>query len=112
MVIKFLIEKIVNGEKKKLFACFVDIKKAFDFTPRHLLFYNLLDNYGVGGRFLNILMEMYENHNVFVRVTDGLLHPIRTTIGLKQGCGISPSCSIFLSINCPLFMINIVTQYS
>ena len=47
MVIKFLIEKIVNGEKKKLFACFVDIKKAFDFTPRHLLFYNLLNNYGV-----------------------------------------------------------------
>ena len=35
-------------------------------------------------------MEMYENHNVFVRVTDSFLQPIRTSIGLKQGCGISP----------------------
>ena len=35
-------------------------------------------------------MEMYDNHNVFVRVTDGLLQPIKNTIGLKQGCGISP----------------------
>ena len=34
MVIKFLIDKIVKGEEeKKLFACFVDIKKGFDFTP-------------------------------------------------------------------------------
>ena len=89
MVIRYLIDKIVRGEKGKLFACFVDIKKAFDFTPRNLLFYSLLNDYGVGGRFLNVLMEMYKNHQVFVRVADGLLQPITTTIGLKQGCGIS-----------------------
>ena len=90
VVIRFLIDKIVKGEKGKLFACFVDIKKAFDFTPRNVLFYNLLNDYGVGGKFLNILMEMYTNHRVFVRVAGGLLQPITTTIGLKQGCGISP----------------------
>ena len=71
MVIRFLVDKIVKGEKGKLFACFVDIKKAFDFTPRNLLFYNLLNDYGVGGKFLNSLMEMYTNHRVFVRVTGG-----------------------------------------
>ena len=90
MVIKFLIGKIVKGEKNKLFACFVDIKKAFDFTPRNLLFCNLLTDYKVGGKFLDVLMEMYNNHQVFVQVADGLLQPITTTIGLKQGCGISP----------------------
>ena len=90
MVIKFLIDKIVKGEKNKLFACFVDIKKAFDFTPRNLLFCNLLTDYKVGGKFLDVLMEMYNNHQVFVQVADGLLQPITTTIGLKQGCGISP----------------------
>ena len=42
-------------------------------------------------------MEMYENHNVFVRVTNGLLQPIGTTIGLKQGCGISPLFNIFIN---------------
>ena len=33
---------------------------------------------------------MYENHEVYVKVSDGLLQPIKTSIGLKQGCGISP----------------------
>ena len=41
MVIKFLIDKIVKKQKKNLFACFVDIKKAFDCTNRQLLFYKL-----------------------------------------------------------------------
>ena len=50
----------------------------------------MLNDYGVGGKFLSILIEMYKNHQVFVRVADGLLQPITTTIGLKQGCGISP----------------------
>ena len=40
MVLKFLIDKIVKGQKKKLFACFVDIKKAYDCTNRQLLFTN------------------------------------------------------------------------
>ena len=47
MVIKFLIDKLVKGQKKKLFACFVDIKKAFDCTERQLLFYKLMTEYSV-----------------------------------------------------------------
>ena len=90
MVIKYLIDKHVKTEKQKLYACFVDIKKAYDCTSRELLFYRLLTEYGIGGNFLKILKTMYDNHDVYVRVSDGLLQPIRTTIGLKQGCGISP----------------------
>ena len=90
MVIKFLIDKIVKGEKKKLYACFVDVKKAYDCTNREILFHKLLIEYGVGGNFLRILQSLYDNHEVYVRVSDGLLQPIRTSIGLKQGCGISP----------------------
>ena len=40
--------------------------------------------------FLGILQALYDNHEVFVRVSVGLLQPIQTTIGLKQGCGLSP----------------------
>ena len=80
MVIQYLINKMVKGEKKKLYACFVDIKKAYDCTNRELLFYKLLSEYGIGGNFLNILQSMYDQHEVFVRVAGGLLQPIRTTI--------------------------------
>ena len=90
MVIKFLIDKIVKGERKKLYACFVDIQKAFDCTNRQLLFYKLMTEYNVGGSFLKILQSLYDNHQVYVRLSEGLLQPILTTIGLKQGCGISP----------------------
>ena len=89
MIIKFLIDKIVKGEKKKLYCCFIDIKKAFDFTSRNHLFYNLLKDYAIGGNFLKLLMQLYNEHKVFVRVSEGLLQPITTTIGLKQGCCLS-----------------------
>ena len=33
---------------------------------------------------------MYDRHEVHVRLSGGLLQPILTTIGVKQGCGLSP----------------------
>ena len=89
MIIRFLIDKIVKGEKKKLYCCFVDIKKAFDFTNRKKLYSNLLKDYKIGGGFIKLLMQIYTDHKVFVRLSSGLLQPITTTIGLKQGCCLS-----------------------
>ena len=34
-------------------------------------------------------MQIYTDHKVFVHLSDGLLQPITTTIGLKQGCCLS-----------------------
>ena len=90
MVIKFFIDKIVKSGNKKLYTCFVDVKKAYDCTLRELLWYKLLTEYGVGGNFLKTLQSMYDGHQVYVRLSGGLLQPIATTVGLKQGCGISP----------------------
>ena len=90
MVIKYFIDNIVKTQRKKMFACFVDIKKAFDCTNRQLLFYKLLSEYNVGGNFLKLLQSMYNRHKVHVRLSEGLLQPILTTIGVKQGCGLSP----------------------
>ena len=38
MVIQFLIDQIVKDKKINLDACFVDVKKVYDFTSRELLF--------------------------------------------------------------------------
>ena len=40
LVVKFFIDKYVNIQGGKLFACFVDLKKCYDKIPRSLLFYN------------------------------------------------------------------------
>ena len=73
-----------------MFACFVDLQKAYDTVPRVQLFHSLLKNYNIGGKFLRILQQIYKNNQVFVKLSDGLLHPFKTTIGVKQGCVFSP----------------------
>ena len=54
-----------------------------------MLFSTLISECGIGGNFLKILSGLYTDHKVFVRLSDGLLQPIKTTIGLKQGCCLS-----------------------
>ena len=68
----------------------MDLKKAYDTVPRVKLFYKLLKDYSIGGKFLKILQEIYKENKVFIKMTDGLLQPFLTTIGVKQGCVFSP----------------------
>ena len=90
LIVRFLIDKYVKIQGKKLFACFVDLKKAYDMVPRSKLFHTLLRDYSISGNYLKILQEMYKENQVFIKTTEGLLHPITTSIGLKQGCVFSP----------------------
>ena len=90
LILRFLIDKYVKKQGKKMFACFVDLQKAYDTVPRIKLFHSLLKNYSIGGKFLKILQETYKNNQVFVKLSDGLLKPFVTTIGVKQGCVFSP----------------------
>ena len=90
LILRFLIDKYVNSKGGKLFACFVDLQKAYDTVPRIKLFYSLLKDYSIGGNFLKILQKIYENNQVYVKLTDGLLQPFTTSIGVKQGCVFSP----------------------
>ena len=96
MVIKYCINKIVKEGKKKLYSCFVDVKKAYDCTSRELLLVKLLTEYCVGGNFLKMLQALYDEHKVYVRVSDVLLQPMKTTIGLKQGWEFPPCYSTYL----------------
>ena len=59
IIIRFLIDKYVTAGGKKLFACFFDIRKAFDCVPRCHLFYKLLKDYKIGGKFVMLLQEIY-----------------------------------------------------
>ena len=54
------------------------------------LFYKLLKDLSISGKFLRILQQIYIDHNVFIKTSDGLLEPFATTTGVKQGCIFSP----------------------
>ena len=58
----------------------------------HLFDKYVKTNYGIGGNFLKILINNYEENGIFVKRSQGLTQPIRTTTGVKQGCVLSPLC--------------------
>jgi hypothetical protein len=98
MVLRFIVDNFVKGGSKKVYACFYDLRKAFDTVNRPLLFYNLLVENKIGGKFLAILENIYTNNQIFVKVGGGLTQPFTTTTGVKQGCVLSP-CIFNLFIN-------------
>ena len=75
--------------KNILYVCYVDLCNAYDTCNRNKIFYELLKEYKIGGRFLKILQNIYTSNDMYVKLDDGLTKPFRTTIGCKQGCNIS-----------------------
>ncbi len=50
--------KQARFQKKKLYTCFVDLKKAFDTVPKDLL-WQVLEGLGISGQILECLRSMY-----------------------------------------------------
>ena len=91
LTLKNIIDKyILSGRGKYLYTCFVDYKSAFDTVWRKALFYKLL-SYGVGGNFLSILQNMYDEVYYCVKLDQGISEKIPSNTGVKQGCVISPT---------------------
>ena len=89
-MLQTLIYSRARWPSKKLHTCFVDFRKAFDTIPREKL-WRVLEGIGVGGRFLACLQSMYSQDRACVsHPTEGLSSTFPCTIGVKQGCPLSP----------------------
>ena len=96
LVLKTIIDKYIC-RNSNLYVCFVDFKSAFDTVWRNALFYKLI-KHGVGGNFLKLLQNMYNSVSYRVKVNGGITDKIESTIGVKQGCVMSPLLfNIFLA---------------
>ena len=73
----------------KLYACFVDFRKAYDTVWREALLYRLLQN-GISGKFTNLIRDMYSRLQACVHLPNGISYPFPSVVGLKQGCNLSP----------------------
>ena len=95
LVLKSLIDKYINrGSKSYLYICFIDFSAAFDTVWRNALLYKLTQ-FGVGGQFLRVIQNMYSSVLFAVKCNNKLTDSFETTVGVKQGCVLSP---IFLNI--------------
>jgi hypothetical protein len=89
----YIIEKLMShyrNVKKKLYIGFIDFLKVFDKVWRSALMYKLL-NVGIGGRFYNILKNMYTDNVSAVKLNGAHTEYFDCSIGVRQGDGLSPT---------------------
>ena len=88
--LKTLINKSVhNTEKGKLYACFVDFKKAYDSVWHKGLFHKL-DSLGINGTFSDLIKDMYSKTLCSVKIENNRTRYFNYTKGVRQGCPLSP----------------------
>ena len=84
-----VINHYVIKNKRPLFLCFVDFKKAFD-KVNHKLLWEKVNSYGAGGKFLDIIKSMYAKVKSCLRSKNGLTSFFNYKRGVRQGCLLSP----------------------
>ena len=89
-ILRTLIDKYCTTKKKHIFACFVDLKKAFD-TVIHAGIKLRLMEIGCGSLFYNIIKNMYAVSKSSIKIDNNLTDFIPTNLGVKQGDNLSPN---------------------
>ena len=88
----FTLKSIIDHyktKKKKVFAAFIDLRKAFDTVWREGLFYSLL-NMNVPRKIFNMIYSMYQDTQCKIKFTCGISETFPSTCGVKQGDVLSP----------------------
>ena len=88
-VVNTLVNKIVKSKGKYLYSAFIDLRKAYDSVNRNFLFSKLWAM-GLGGKSLSLIKSMYKSVQQCIKLNHVVIEPIMTTLGLKQGCNLSP----------------------
>ena len=87
-LLKTLIE-ITLRKNGKLYAAFIDFKKAYDTVNREKLLKKLQD-IGLSGTLLRSIKALYAKTEYQIKLKKRLLEAISSNLGLKQGCPLSP----------------------
>ena len=106
--------------KSKVYAVFIDLRKAFDLVCRQALLFKLAC-YGVNGGFFNIIKSMYSSSQGFIKLDGKLSQAFRILKGTEQGHPLSPELfKVYFkelsdllnaaSVNCPSLAGTLVTH--
>ena len=88
-LLKTLVTKITKQNNKRLYAAFIDFKKAYDTVNRSTLL-ERLSSIGVGHSLLLNIQALYKKTEYTIKTKDATLKAISSNLGLKQGCPLSP----------------------
>ena len=90
-VLKTIVDKYVFNNTKgvKIYACFIDLRKAFD-TVWHDALLLKLQKAGINGKMYSLIKSMYQGSVSRVKCKQLLSDPINITQGVHQGNILSP----------------------
>ena len=89
-VLKSIIDTYCHNKVGRIFACFVDFRKAFDTVIHSGIKYKLL-KLGVGSKFYNLIKSMYANSKSCIRLSNTVTKFFDSRLGVKQGDNLSPN---------------------
>ena len=107
--LRALLDKYVHYHKERVYACFVDFRKAFDSVWHVGLFYKLLGA-GIGGQFYNLIKTLYCNSSCSIRIGDNKTRSFSYSRGVRQGCILSPLLFNFYINNLPYSFQNALSD--
>ena len=84
LTLKTILDKYTKKQRKKVYACFVDLRKAFDTVSRDLLLYKI-SMLNITGNFFNVLTDMYNKSVAKIKINSLLSPNIEIRRGTEQG---------------------------
>ena len=107
--LRTLIDKYVHYHKEKVYACFVDFRKAFDSVWHEGLFYKLLKT-NIGGNLYNLMKSLYCNSTCSIKIGENKTQPFSNSRGVLQGCILSPLLFNLYLNNLPHLVENMLSD--
>ena len=74
----------MHYHKEKVYACFVDFRKAFDSVWHDGLFYTLLKT-NIGGNLYNLMKSLYCNSTCSIKIGENKTQSFSYSRGVRQG---------------------------
>ncbi|MDA8001968.1 MAG: reverse transcriptase domain-containing protein [Alphaproteobacteria bacterium] len=74
-----------------LYACFIDLRKAYDSVNRESLWRILQHSYRLPPKLLSIIQALHEDSNAAVRAYGKISDKFPVTSGVRQGCVLAPT---------------------
>ena len=82
-------EKYSLHYKQKVYACFIDFKKAFDSVWHEGLFHRIL-SYGIGGKMYDLIKTLYTRRTSAVKLGKNRTDSFSYRRGVREGYILSP----------------------
>ena len=92
--LRMLMEK-AREYHQPIYACFIDLKKAYDSVHRESLWHILQHSYCLPPKLLSIMRALHEDSTAAVRAYGKLSDKFSVTSGIRQGCVLAPTLFYF-----------------